>query len=190
MKKHGLLAFYKMNKEKKKDKEEKKRNNSLEIKTPEVPENVNSKKCGGCKNHKIKLYIYIQHLCLFRTMLNGESREPRECCLPPQTCLSFPGLGRSHLFPWVSLPTDIPAKSLSALRSTKRSFCSSLGSPFQQGGNAPGSNSWGCISRPHVNRYLMRSLDMMLPFALQKSVGSCGNLCLAPGSSQGLKLDH
>lgn len=62
MKKHRLLAFYKMNKKKKQQKNP--QHNSLEIKSPKVPENVNSKKCGGCKNHKLSFtFIYSIYVC-------------------------------------------------------------------------------------------------------------------------------
>lgn len=95
--------------------------------------------------------------------------------LPPTADMPpIPGAGQD-----LPLPTDIPAKPLSVLCGTRRSFSSSLESPFQQDGSGPGSNSWGYMSRQCVNKYYTRSLDMVLAFALQKFLGSCGSHCLA-----------
>lgn len=79
---------------------------------------------------QIKLYIHIQHLRLFQTMLNGESWEPRERCLPPRTCLPFLGLASTRprsTSPTSTLPTDPshghPSKPPALPHSSREEFC-------------------------------------------------------------------
>lgn len=120
-------------------------------------------------------YTHIQHLHLFRTMLNGESLQPCERCLPLRTCLPFLEPGRSHLFPWMFLPTDIPLFWVvpgATLLPLQKALSSRT--------DGSGSNSWGYMSRQHVNRYQTRPSSRVLPFALQNFVGNCARHCLDP----------
>lgn len=173
-KKHGLLAFYKMNKKKNCP------NNSPEIKSPKVPENVNSKKCGGCKNHKLSFtFIYSIYVCSEQCSMvrAGNPVSAASHCGHASHSRGWAGTTPSHGCPflWMSL------QSLCLLWAAPgRSFAAFLQSPFQQDGSGSGSNSRGYLSRQWVKRYQARSLDMVLHFPLQKFVGSCGSHCLAP----------
>lgn len=102
-------------------------------------------------------------------MLNEESWEPCEHCLPPRTCLPFLGLASTRprsTSPTSTLPTAIPQSHQPFPTAPGRSFASSLQPLLQQLGN---------ISRHGANRHQIRSLGRALPVALQKFWKSCGS---------------
>lgn len=111
--KDGLLASNKMKGKKPEE------NNSPEIKSPKVLEIVNSKKCGGCKNHKLSFAsIYSIYVCCEQcSMVRVGS---------PVSAASH-SRHASHSWAQQSpLPTDTPKKPLSAPHRTGQDFASSL----------------------------------------------------------------
>lgn len=122
---------------------------------------------------QIKLYIHIQHLRLFQTMLNGESWEPRERCLPPRTCLPFLGLASTRprsASPTSTLPTDPshghPSKPPALPHSSREEFC------FLFTTLAPTA---GEHLEARCKRHQIWSLGRALPIGLQKFWESCGS---------------
>lgn len=127
MKKHGLLAFYKTNKKKTNP------NNSLEIKSPKVPENVNSEKCGGCKNHKLSFtFVYSIYVCSEQCSMvrAGNPVSAASHCGHASHSRGWAGATPSHRcpFPWMSW-----AKPLSVLSSTREEFCFLFAKPYPAG---------------------------------------------------------
>lgn len=126
MKKLGLFASGRMAKKRKS-----KQNNSLEIKSPKVPENVNSKKCGGCKNHKLSFtFIYSINSCSKQCSMvrAGNPMSAASHCGHASHSLLCVSHGRS--FPQI-LPMDSPAQTPSVLHCAGSSSASSLQYPFQ-----------------------------------------------------------
>lgn len=168
-KKHGLLAFGKMNKKRKN-----KGNNSLEIKSPKIPENVNSKKCGGCENHKLSFtFIYSIYVCSKQCSMGRAGNPVSAASHRGHASHSWgwpaPGLA-PHLppppFPR-TLPMAIPQSHQPFPTAPGRSFASSLQPLLLQlenisrhGANGTRSGHWGGLY-PLVCRNFGRAVEVM-----------------------------
>lgn len=99
---------------------------------------VNSKKFGGCKNHKSSFTsIYSLYAC------------SEQCSMvrvgSPVSAASHCGRASHSWGQQAPLPTHTPKKPLSVLHSTGQDFSSSLQSSFQQDGSGLCCRSWGYI---------------------------------------------
>lgn len=128
------------------------KNNSLEIKTPRVLKIVNSKKCGGCKNHRLSFTsMYSIYVCCEQwSMVRVGS---------PVSAASHCRHASHSWGQQTPLPTDTPQKASVCSSQHWAGFCFLFAKPFLAGWR------WALLQglRVHPQQCVSRSLGAAQP---------------------------